>query len=129
MFARVLGAPQADRNLITFSLNAGLTFHEPFLHRDDDTFGIGMGYAKVSSAVAALDRATAFYNPGSFVPIARRRDLRRGHLPVSGRRRGGSSSRTSNTCSTPAAASPTRTRPPQRVSNELVLGLRTNILF
>ena len=45
-----MGAPQADRNLITFSVNAGLTFHEPFLHRDDDTFGIGMGFAKVSGS-------------------------------------------------------------------------------
>ncbi len=68
LFVRLLGAPQADRNLITFSMNAGLTFHEPFLGRDDDTFGIGMGYAQVSSAAAALDRAAAFYNPGTFVP-------------------------------------------------------------
>ena len=29
-----MGTPQADRNLITFSLNAGLTMHEPFLHRN-----------------------------------------------------------------------------------------------
>ncbi len=69
LFARLLGAPQADRNLITFSMNAGLTFHEPFLHRDDDTFGIGMGYAKVSSAAAALDRATGVSNPGTLVPV------------------------------------------------------------
>jgi porin len=41
VFARVLGAPQANRNLITFSANAGVTVHEPFLHRDNDTFGIG----------------------------------------------------------------------------------------
>ncbi len=38
---------EGDRNLIGFSLNAGLTFHEPFLHRDVDTFGIGIGCAKV----------------------------------------------------------------------------------
>ena len=31
-----------DRNLIDFSLNAGLAIHEPFLGRDDDTAGIGV---------------------------------------------------------------------------------------
>ena len=67
LFARAMGTPQTDRNLIDFSLNAGLIFHEPFLHRDDDTFGIGMGFAKVSSRVAALDRDTAFFT-GSFTP-------------------------------------------------------------
>ena len=68
LFARVMGAPQADRNLITFSMNAGLTFHEPFLHRDDDTFGIGMGFAKVSGSAAALDQATAVSTPAAYVP-------------------------------------------------------------
>jgi porin len=61
LFARVMGTPQTNRNLIDFSLNFGMTFHEPFLHRDDDTFGIGMGYAKVSGQAAALDQDTAFY--------------------------------------------------------------------
>lgn len=62
------GAPQSDRNLIVFSLNAGLNFHEPILHRDDDTFGIGMGYARVSGAELALDKATTFYT-GAFQPV------------------------------------------------------------
>ena len=67
LFGRAMGTPEADRNLIDFSLNAGMIFHEPFLHRDDDTFGIGMGFARVSSQAAALDQDTAFYT-GSFTP-------------------------------------------------------------
>jgi porin len=67
LFGRVMGTPQVDRNLISFSLNAGLTFHEPILHRDDDSFGIAMGYAKVSSRAAALDRDTQFFT-GAFTP-------------------------------------------------------------
>lgn len=55
-FARAMGTPLQDRNLIDFSMNAGFTFHEPILHRDDDTFGIGMGYTKVSDRAADLDR-------------------------------------------------------------------------
>jgi porin len=67
-FMRVMGTPQANRNLIDVSINAGLTFHEPILHRDADTFGIGMGWAKVSHATAQLDRDTGFYT-GAFVPV------------------------------------------------------------
>jgi len=66
-FIRVLGAPQSDRNLVDFSLNAGLVFHEPFLHRDSDVFGIGMGYAHVSKRAAGLDADTASYT-GSYTP-------------------------------------------------------------
>ncbi len=68
LFGRAMGTPEVDRNLIDFSLNAGMVFHEPILHRDDDSFGIGMGYAHVSSRAAALDRDTAFFT-GAFTPI------------------------------------------------------------
>jgi porin len=128
LFARALGAPQADRNLITFSLNAGMTFHEPFLGRDDDTFGIGMGYAQVSGAAAALDRATAFYNPGTYVPT-----------------RGGETyleltyqyevtpwwqvQPDIQYVFNPGGGIANPNAPLQRVGNELVLGLRTNIQF
>ncbi|HSY42642.1 MAG TPA: carbohydrate porin, partial [Candidatus Acidoferrum sp.] len=57
-FARAMGTPLEDRNLLDFSMNAGFTFHEPIPHRGDDTFGIGMGYAKVSSGASDLDRDT-----------------------------------------------------------------------
>jgi porin len=57
-FARAMGTPLEDRNLIDFSLNAGFTFHEPIPHRGDDTFGVGMGYAKVSDRVADLDQTS-----------------------------------------------------------------------
>lgn len=68
IFGRVLGTPESDRNLIDFSMNAGLVFRDPFTYRTDDTFGIGMGYAHVSSQAAALDRDTAFYTRG-FAPV------------------------------------------------------------
>ncbi len=68
VFGRILVAPQADRNLVTFSMNAGVTLHEPFPHRDDDTFAIGMGFAKVSSAAASLDKATALFS-GAYTPV------------------------------------------------------------
>ena len=57
-FARAMGTPLENRNIIDFSLNAGFTFHEPIPHRGDDTLGIGMGYAKVSNDLSDLDRDT-----------------------------------------------------------------------
>lgn len=72
-FARVMGTPNADRNLISYSMNAGVVLHEPFRYRPDDTLGLGMGYAKVSSQVTAYERDVATYaaqsNPGGFYPI------------------------------------------------------------
>jgi porin len=69
VFVRPMFTPLQDRNLISFSLNAGLVIHEPFLGRDDDTFGLGMGYAQVSSGASAYDRSYAAYNPGAFAPV------------------------------------------------------------
>jgi porin len=54
VFARLMGAP-GDRNLINFSVNAGITMKAPLPGRDDDTFGIGFGIAKVSPAAAGFD--------------------------------------------------------------------------
>jgi porin len=67
-FSRLMGTPQIDRNLIDFSLNLGLTLHDPLPHRDDDTFGIGVGYAHVSTQASNLDRDTRAIS-GSYLPI------------------------------------------------------------
>jgi porin len=66
LFARLMGAP-GDRNLINFSLNAGVTLKAPLPGRDDDTFGVGFGIAKVSPATAGFDADTAVFS-GSPVP-------------------------------------------------------------
>jgi len=128
-FGRVMGTPQSDRNLIGFTMNAGLVLHEPFRYRPDDTFGIGMGYASVTSSVAGLDRDTAaFAAPGSYNPIQGgetyieatyqyqvrpwlqlQPDLQYIFNPSGG------------------IANPNN--PTQRVGDEFVIGLRTNILL
>jgi len=61
-----MGAP-ADRNLIDFSADAGVTLKSPFEGRDNDTAGLGFGLAKVSARAAALDRDAAFFS-GTPVP-------------------------------------------------------------
>lgn len=67
-FLRIMGTPLGDRNLIDFSMNSGLVFREPILHRDDDSFGLGIGTTHVSPSIAELDSETALYT-GAFVPI------------------------------------------------------------
>jgi porin len=66
VFARAMGTPEEDRNLIGVSANAGLTFHEPIPHRGDDTVGIGMGYAKVGDGQVDLDKDTNSFGGTSF---------------------------------------------------------------
>ncbi|MGB9154623.1 MAG: carbohydrate porin [Alphaproteobacteria bacterium] len=68
-FTRVMGTPETDRNLIDFSMNAGFTLHEPIPLRDSDTLGIGVGYADVSNRAVGFDQDTASYNPGTYTPI------------------------------------------------------------
>lgn len=65
VFARVMGTPLSDRNIIRASVNAGLVFHSPFVYRTADTFGLGLGYALVTKSAAGADRdAINFGAPG-----------------------------------------------------------------
>lgn len=68
LFTRAMGTPQADRNPVIFSLNAGLTLHGPLPTRSDDTAGLGMGYGRVSGSTAILNQQTAFFT-STFVPM------------------------------------------------------------
>jgi len=64
VFARVMGAPD-ERNLIDFNLNAGVVMKAPFKGRDNDSVGLALSYANISSSVSALDRDIATYQtPG-----------------------------------------------------------------
>ena len=71
VFVRPMFAPQQDRNLINFSLNVGLTVHEPFPGRGSDIFGIGMGFARVSNDASGYDTDYALFNPGVYWPVRR----------------------------------------------------------
>ncbi len=132
LFGRVMGTPEGDRNLVDFSLNAGIVMHEPFTNRADDTLGFGMGFAHLSPAVTAYDRDVAFIehlsNPNAYAPARTTEtyleltyeysvhpwwqlqpDIQYVFNPGGG------------------IANPND--PSLHVGNELVLGLRTNILF
>jgi porin len=127
VFVRAMGTPLADRNLIDFSLNAGVVVKDPFTYRTNDTFGLGMGYTHVSSQVAAADRdiaiATGAFDPSrgseAYVEatyqyqvtpwLQLQPDIQYVFNPGGG------------------VANPNS--PNERIKNELVVGARTNILF
>ena len=67
VFLRLMAAAP-DRNLISFSVNGGVTLTAPFAGRENDTVGIGFGLAKVSGDAAALDRDTAAFT-GTPIPV------------------------------------------------------------
>jgi porin len=126
VFLRLMGAP-GDRNLVSFSVNGGVTLKAPLPGRDGDTLGLGFGIAKISSSAAALSRNAVFCS-GQPVPT-----------------------RTSETfveltyqaqvtpwwliqpdlqyVFNPGGGIPNPDNPLQRIGNELVLGLRSTITF
>ncbi len=132
VFARVMDTPQGDRNLIDFSANAGVVYHDPLPNRSADTLALGMGYAHVSAAAVAYDRDVAAYNltvgPSGYFPVRSSEtyveatyqyqvhpwwqvqpDLQYVFNPGGG------------------IADPDA--PGRKVRNELIIGVRTNVLF
>jgi porin len=126
VFARAMGAPP-DRNLISFSFDAGLNLKAPLPGRDNDTFGIGYGLAQVSRQASELDKDEIFFT-GGFVPVR------------------GSESFIEVTYQaqlapwwqvqpdfqyvfTPGGGLANPNEPGKRIGNEAVLGLRTTVTF
>jgi porin len=128
VFIRPMFVPFQDRNLVSASLNAGFALHAPLPGRDSDIFGVEMGTAWASSGAFGYDRQLQFYQPSVYAPIR--------------------SSETFLEASYQAQVLPwwqiqpdiqyvinpgmgiaNPNDPTQRVKNELVIGLRTNITF
>ena len=107
-FARPMFTTLQVGNLIAFSVNGGLTLRDPLSKLDNDTFGLGMGVARVSNSVSAYDWDLRVYDPAVYTPvrsteISWRRPIRFRSRP------GGRSSPTSSISSIPAPGSPTPT--------------------
>ena len=68
-FLRPMAAPQGDRNFTTFTINGGLTLHDPLPGRKDDTFGLGFGYVQIGPGAVGYSADSAFFNPGVYSPI------------------------------------------------------------
>ena len=127
LFARVMATPDPDRNTISASANLGVVLKDPFPYRTDDSLGLSMGFARVSPRLAGYDSDTAQFTgtptlrrtSETYVELTYQRqitpwlqlqpDLQLVFNPGGG-------------VINPAAA-------PARIGNELVAGLRANILL
>ena len=125
IFARIMGAP-GDRNLANFSINTGISLKAPLPGRDDDTFGIGYGLAKVSSRAAQLDADQSAVSGGfpirsseSFIEVTYQAQLAP-WLAVQP---------DFQYVFTPGGGVQNSNNPSQRISNEAIFGVRTNITF
>ncbi len=68
-FARITFTTLQDRNAIVFSVNGGLTLHDPLPGRDNDVFGVGFGVAQASGGAADYDRQLQLYNTYTYSPV------------------------------------------------------------
>lgn len=66
-FLRLTGAP-ADRNLVDFSVDAGLVLRAPFAGRDSDAAGIAFSYARIGTDTRQFDRDVAAFS-GAPYPV------------------------------------------------------------
>jgi porin len=66
VFARAMGAP-GDRNPVNVFVDGGVSYKGAF-GRDDDTMGLGVGWARISDTARAGDAALAA-SSGGFSPI------------------------------------------------------------
>jgi len=132
VFGRVLWTPQADRNQIDFSMNAGVVYHNPLPNRPDDVLALGMGYAHVGSSASGLDADTAFFTqqatPGTFSPV-RTSETYLELTYLAQVRPWWQIQPDIQYVFNPGGGIANPTNPNIRVGDALVVGLRTNILF
>ena len=125
IFARIMGAP-GDRNLANFSVNGGAVLKAPLPGRDNDSVGLGFGFAKISPSAINLDRDQNFFN---------------GSYPVRGSETFIEATYQYQVAPwwtlqpdfqyvwTPSGGIPNPLQPDKRVGNSATFGLRTNIVF
>ncbi len=126
VFARLMGAP-SDRNLANFSINAGLTFKAPLPSRDNDSFGIGYGLARISGNASQLDANRAAFKAGpspirsseSFIEVTYQAQLAPWLVLQPD----------FQYVFTPNGGIQDPIDPSQRIGNEAVFGIRTNVTF
>jgi porin len=128
VFVRPMFTPLQDRNLINFSLNAGLTMHGPFSGRNDDTAGVGMGFARVSDSATGLDSDAAVYNPGAYAPARHNETFLEATYQYQVMPWWQIQPDVQYVFN-PGAGIANPNNPTQRIKNEAVLGVRTNITF
>jgi porin len=128
IFFRPMFTPYQDRNLVSASINAGFALHAPLPGRDNDVFGVEMGTAWASSGASGFDRQMQFYQPSVYTPIRSSETF----LEATYQFQALPSWQIQPDVQyfiNPAMGIANPDDPTQRIKNELVVGLRTNITF
>ena len=127
-FVRPMFTTLQDRNLIAFSVNGGLTLRDPLPSRDNDTFGLGMGVARVSNSVSAYDWDLRFYDPAVYTPVRSAETFLEATYQVQVTPWWQIQPDIQYFIN-PGAGLANPNDPTQKIKNEFVIGLRTNITF
>ncbi|MFM0286130.1 carbohydrate porin [Paraburkholderia megapolitana] len=126
VFARIMGAP-GDRNPVDFGVNAGVTLKAPFNGRDNDVAGLAIGYAQIGSHARDLASDTAALATPGYPSRSAETVIEATYLyqvtPW------WQLQADFQYAFRPAGGVPNPDNPAQRVGNEAVVGLRTNIVF
>ena len=126
VFVRPMFTTLQDRNLIAFSVNGGFTLHDPIPGRDNDMFGLGFGVARVSTGAAAFDRDLQFFEPTVYTPVRSAETF----LEATYQAQILPSWQIQPDIQyviNPGAGIVNPNNPTQKIKNEFVIGLRTNI--
>lgn len=128
LFVRPMFTTLEDRNPIAFSIDGGLSLHEPFAGRANDIFGLGFGVGRVSTGAAAYDRDEQFFNPTVYTPIRSTETFVEATYEIQIFPWWQLQPDVQYIVN-PGAGVANPNAPTQKVKNELVFGLRTNITF
>jgi porin len=128
VFVRPMLTTLQDRNLIAFSVNGGFTLHDPMPGRDNDVFGLGFGLARVSTGAAAFDRDLQFFERTVYTPVRSAETF----LEATYQAQVLPSWQIQPDIQyiiNPAGGIANPNDPTQKIKNQVVIGLRTNITF
>jgi porin len=128
VFVRPMFTPYQDRNLVSASINAGFALHAPLPGRDNDVFGVEMGTAWASSGASGFDRQMQFFQPSVYTPIRSNETFLEATYQFQALPSWVIQPDVQYFIN-PAMGIANPDDPTQRIKNELVVGLRTNITF
>jgi porin len=128
LFVRPMFTTLQDRNLISFSVDAGLTLLDPFPGRAKDAFALGIGIEQISNGASGFDSQMNFYQPCVYTPVRSVETF----LEATYQYQATAWLQIQPDVQyvfNPGAGVANPSDPTQKIKNELVIGLRTNITF
>jgi porin len=128
IFIRPMLTPYQDRNLVCASINAGLALHAPLPGRENDSFGVEMGTAWASNGASGFDRQMQLFQPSVYAPVRGSETILEATYQIQVLPSWQIQPDVQYFIN-PGLGIANPNNPTQRIKNEFVIGLRTNINF